>query len=244
LSIGPFDWVTPLKSVAKRDRMAGGCARAASSDSEPNALRCQSMPSLKGNNTFALLAMLALAGCSGGAKLEGQRPPGPDYVGNVTVREPGAPDSAFTFRAAPGQLLFVFFGYANCPDICPMTLAELRRALRAIPAADARRVRVAFVTVDPYRDSASVLVPYLRTFADSAHALVPRSPAELARAESAFGATSTAARNDSGGVDVSHTGLAYVVDDRGRIRVEWDFGVKAKTMAHDLRLLLAPRAAA
>src|SRR5689334_22998776 len=96
---------------------------------------------------------LALAGCSGGAKLQGQRPTGPDYVGNVTVTEPqrGAPDRAFTFRAAPGQLLFVFFGYANCPDICPMTLAELRKALRSMPAADARRVRVAFVTVDPYR---------------------------------------------------------------------------------------------
>jgi len=196
--------------------------------------------------TLAALALAcALAGCSGGSGLQGERPPAADYVGAVTLTEarPGAPDRPFTFRAAPGQLLFVFFGYANCPDICPMTLAELRKALRTLPPADARRVRVAFVTVDPYRDSASVLVPFLATFVDSAHALVPRSQGELARAESAFGATSTAARNAQGGVDVSHTGLAYAVDDQGRIRVQWDFGTKSATLAHDLRLLLAPRAA-
>jgi protein SCO1/2 len=192
---------------------------------------------------LAMIAALgALAACGSGAgSLQGRKPPGPDYVGNVTLPEVrlGRPDSAFSLRAEPDGFLFVYFGYANCPDICPTTLADFRRALQRV-GPDARRVRLAFITVDPYRDSAAVLVPYLESFAHGAHALAPRDPEQLSRAETAFGATSAAARTAGGGVEVSHTAVSYLVDARGRIVVQWDFGTSPKTMAHDLRLLLRP----
>jgi protein SCO1/2 len=160
-------------------------------------------------------------------------------VGDVAVREvhaAGDPTS-FRFRARPGGLLYVFFGYANCPDVCPTTLADLRRALKML-GTDSARIDVAFVTVDPARDSAEVLVPFVNAFVTGAHALQPGSQEELAGAERAFGATSSIARRADGGVDVSHTGASYIVDANGRVLLEWDYGAKPADMAADLRVLL------
>jgi copper(I)-binding protein/cytochrome oxidase Cu insertion factor (SCO1/SenC/PrrC family) len=193
---------------------------------------------------LALAVIVAsITGCAGSAgreRLQGQQPAGTGDVSAVTLPEvrPGQPDASFAFRAEPGHLLFVYFGYASCPDICPMTMSDFRKALQRL-GPDAARVQLAFVTVDPARDSAQSLVPFVTSFVPSGHALVPRTQEQLGRAEAAFGATSSVSKSDSGAYEVSHTGLAYIVDDRGRIRVQWDFGTKPDVMAHDLRILLA-----
>ena len=188
----------------------------------------------------ALVLLVAACTPQGpGHGLHGIRLPQPPDVGNTSVREvrAGGPSSPFRFRAAPGRLLYVFFGYAHCPDVCPTTLSDLRRTLRLL-GPDSARVDVAFVTVDPARDSASVLVPFVHAFVDGAHALQPSSQDELAAAERAFGANSSVARRGDGTVDVSHTGASYVVDRAGRVLVEWDYGTKPADMAADLRVLL------
>jgi protein SCO1/2 len=189
---------------------------------------------------FTLTYGLSLVSCTPGSRtLHGIRLPHPLTVGAIAVRElrEGGSDSAFTFRADPGGLLCVFFGYAHCPDICPTTLADLRRTLRML-GPDSARVRVAFVTVDPARDSAAVLAPFLHAFIPGAHALRPASQDELADAERAFGATSSVSRRADGTVDVSHTGASYVVDAGGHVLLEWDYGTKPADMASDLGVLL------
>lgn len=143
----------------------------------------------------------------------------------------------FRLRPSPGQLLIVYFGYTTCPDVCPTTLGDLHRALSRL-GGDARHVEVAFITVDPDRDTPDVLAPYLAGFVADGHPLRPASPSQLAAAEHAFGATSSVTRNPDGEIEVSHSGTMYVVDDRGRIVDEWPFGSTASLMAHDLRILL------
>ena len=190
---------------------------------------------------LAALLVPIVAGCArGGARLEGAKPPGAGYVGGVSMPEAriGAPDRPFIFRATPGHLLFVYFGYTNCPDICPMTMSDLRGALRRI-GPGAGRIDVAFVTVDPLRDSAAMLVPYLESFVPGTHALIPRTQEQLGRAETVFGAASSVTKQPDGRIEVSHTGLAYIVDDRGRVLVQWNSGTSARDMAHDLNILLA-----
>jgi protein SCO1/2 len=108
---------------------------------------------------------------------------------------------------------------------------------------EARRVEVAFVTVDRERDTPAQLAPYLDAFVAGGHALRPASDAQLASAEQAFGASSSISRTPGGDVEVSHTGTMYVVDASGRIAVEWPFGSTPKAMARDLGALLAGRAA-
>lgn len=190
----------------------------------------------------ALSIALGLPGCAPPAaepRLKGHRPAIAVGVGDVSLPEvrPGEPDRPFAFRARPGGLLYVFFGFAQCPDVCPETLSNLRRALERL-GEDARRVEVAFVTVDLARDSAEVLVPYLESFVRGGHALRARSQAQLGRAEAAFGATSSVVRRPDGGLQVTHTPLAYAVDERGRLLVRWDFGTPPADLAHDLRWLL------
>lgn len=199
------------------------------------------IPTPRSTTLVALLLFACLAvGCARQSPLRGRVPVRATYVGHASLPEvrPGQPDRAFHFRAAPGHVLFVAFGFTHCPDICPTTLADLRKALREL-GPDAARVEVAFATVDLHRDTPEVLAPYVQSFVPAGRALRARSQRELGPAQSAFGATSVIQRAPDGHLDVSHTTTSYVVDDRGHIVVEWRFGTPARDMAHDLRVLLA-----
>jgi protein SCO1/2 len=187
-----------------------------------------------------------LAGCArdaGHAPLSGQVPANATSVGAIALPEVHAnsPDTQFRFQPPAGHVLLVYFGYTTCPDVCPMTLTEVHRALAKL-GDDAHRVELAFVTVDPVRDTPGQLAPYVATFVADGHALRPASHQQLAEAERAFGATSSVTQDSSGNVEVSHSGTGYVVDPRGRIAVEWPFGTSVDAMLHDLRALL-PRTA-
>lgn len=190
----------------------------------------------------ALLAAVTAFGCSspGSGKLSGSTRPVAKRVGGATITEvrPGAPDMVFHFRAAPGRLLFTFFGFTHCPDLCPTTLGDLRKALRRL-GEPADRVDVSFITVDPDRDSADVLTRYLASFFLRAHALRPASSAELLAVQAAFGATSRVTRRADGDSDVAHTASSYIVDEQGRVLVEWDFGTTPAQMAADLKILFS-----
>lgn len=146
-------------------------------------------------------------------------------------------DGLFTMTAEPGRLLVVYFGYTNCPDLCPTTMAALRGA-RADLGDDGDRFDVAMVTVDPERDRPEVLNGYLAGFGELFHALRPVSADELLAAEAAFLASSTVTTGPDGEVEVGHSATTYVVDEGGRVLVEWPFGVTKDGMANDLRILL------
>jgi len=103
---------------------------------------------------------------------------------------------------------------------------------------DAHRVDVAFVTVDPARDTPDQLAPYLAAFVASGHALRPASDSQLALAEHAFGASSSVTRNADGEIEVSHSGSCYLVDEGGRFVDELPFGSSSELMTHDLQILL------
>lgn len=189
-----------------------------------------------------LLSLAWIAGCGRGAAhapLGGRLPANTAPVGELALPEARADRMGvpFRFRPAPGHVLVVYFGYTTCPDVCPTTLGDLHRALARL-GGDSQRVDVAFVTVDPDRDTPDVLAPYLAGFVADGHPLRPASQSQLAEAERAFGATSSVTRNPDGEVEVSHSGTMYVVDDRGRIADEWPFGSTADLMANDLRILL------
>lgn len=149
-------------------------------------------------------------------------------------------DGSFEFIARPGDLLVVYFGYTNCPDLCPTTLAELRAAARRL-GDDASRIELAMVTVDPDRDTESVLNGFLSSFSQRFHALRPVSIDELRMAEDAFLASSSITVGVDGEIEVSHSANTYVVDDSGRVVVEWPFGHGVDGMLNDLEILLADR---
>jgi protein SCO1 len=196
-------------------------------------------------STWTLVAVLVLlaTACAGNddeaAELEGITRPEPLRVGSLTVPEvsPDGTEDDFAFRAPTGGLLYVYFGYTNCPDLCPTTLADLRAALAQI-GPDAARVDAAFVTVDPDRDTPEVITGYLSSFVEDGHAVRITDPDLLRDVEDAFGASSTIRTGEDGTVEVAHTSISYLVDTDGAVVVEWPFGVSPEAMAHDLRILL------
>ncbi len=82
-----------------------------------------------------------------------------------------APPRELGFHADPGHLLIVYFGYTNCPDVCPTALGDLSAALALLKPPEKAKVQVAMATVDPERDTAEVLSRYVGHFFDGAHAL-------------------------------------------------------------------------
>ena len=192
------------------------------------------------NASLFVTSLVVLASCGGSSAsvLHGYTPPSPKSVATAQIAEANQTDP-FTFRADEGELLVVYFGYTNCPDMCPTFLVALKNAKRNIGDL-ASRVDVAMVTVDPARDTADILPRYLSSFTDKFHALIPSTNEELSAVKDAFQATS-AVTETNGKIEVVHSGTAYVVDDTGSVVIEWPFGLDTESMTNDLLILLKQR---
>ena len=178
------------------------------------------------------------------AKLKGMvSTPAPE-VGTLSLPDVNHGGTPLAMRAAPGGLLLMYFGYTNCPDICPGTLAGLRLAIHKLGAADATKVQMAMATVDPNRDTDAVLTEYLKHFFKDAHALRSTDPAQLTAVTDGFGVQYEVATDDQGQTEVGHTALSFAIDDQGRVVDAWPFGMDEKTIAADMKILLARAAAA
>jgi protein SCO1/2 len=141
--------------------------------------------------------------------------------------------------AAPGGLRVVYFGYTTCPDVCPTTMSDLKRALAQLPEEDADRVEVVMVTIDPDRDVDEKLAAYVGTFIEDGQASRIVDPAALQATADAFGASYAVSTAEDGEVEVSHSADLYVVDDQGEIILQWPFGTRYEDIADDLSALLA-----
>lgn len=191
-----------------------------------------------------LLAIAAvavgLAGCSSSsADLIGFVPTNKAVSALVgTEARPDGSTKEFSFVPQAGEVLVVYFGYTQCPDLCPTTMTAVRAAKKKIGPELAARVDLAMVTVDGARDTGAILTRYLSSFAERNHAITPADEKELEALKSAFQVSSSVTTNAQGKVEVTHSGTAYVVGPTGDVLVEWPFGLQADDMAHDLRLLL------
>ncbi|MFZ4519136.1 MAG: SCO family protein [Microthrixaceae bacterium] len=164
------------------------------------------------------------------------RTPAPSVA---AVRLPGSDGSEVGFAAAPGGLRLVYFGYTSCPDVCPTTLSDVKRAIAALPEADRSKVAVDMVTIDPARDTAEKLSRYVTTFVPSGVAVRTDDDARLRTAARAFGADYKVTPGANGTPEVAHTAELYGVDDQGLVVLIWPFGTSREDLARDIRRLLA-----
>lgn len=187
---------------------------------------------------IVLLSTFAAACSSEPAELAGYvRIPAPNSAAN-TLPDASAGGADFRLKAPEGELLLVYFGFTACPDVCPTTLADIRTALTEL-GADADRVAMAMVTVDPERDTDEILTGYVQSFIVDAHALRTTDDDLLSEAAFVLGAAYQVDVTDEGVVEVLHTAHIYVIDDRGDLLVTWPFGIEPTDMTSDLRILLA-----
>ncbi|MEO8186246.1 MAG: SCO family protein [Burkholderiaceae bacterium] len=146
----------------------------------------------------------------------------------------GTPRSLADFK---GKAVMLFFGYVHCPDVCPITLADMAQVVGKL-GTDGQRVQGLFVTVDPMRDTPQVLAQYVPAFHPSFLGLYAdeRTTADLARDFKIFYAAQTA--DAQGNYTVDHSGAIYAFDPHGRLRLLMTSGRTVDTMAADVRLLL------
>lgn len=184
----------------------------------------------------SLLALaLALAACDGAPKFKSTDITGVEYGRTLELTDhTGRPRSLQDFR---GKAVVLFFGFTHCPDICPTTLGEVAGALGAL-GADAERVQVLFVTVDPERDTQEVLAKYVTAFNPRFIAL--RGDLEATRrVAKEFKVFFEKRPGDaSGSYSVDHSAQTYVIDPQGRLRLFVRHDRLAADLADDLRTLL------
>lgn len=181
-------------------------------------------------------ALLAAAGCERAApRFRSSDITGTSFGRDFALTDHhGRPRTLADFR---GKVVVMFFGYTQCPDVCPTTLSELAEAMRRL-GADAARVQVLFVTVDPERDSAELLGHYVPAFEPSFLGL--RGDAEaLARTAKEFKVVYQKQPGSTPATyTMDHSAGAYVFDPQGRLRLYVSYGAGPDLFAHDIRELL------
>ncbi len=182
-----------------------------------------------------LLLAAALAGCERSPKFMASDVTGTSFGRDFALTDQhGAPRALADFR---GKAVVLFFGYTHCPDVCPTTLAELAEAMKRL-GADAQRVQVLFVTVDPERDTPELLAQYVPAFDPSFLGL--RGDAEAtARVTREFKILVQKHEGASpGNYTVDHSAGTFIFDPQGRLRLYVSYGQGPDVFTHDIRALL------
>lgn len=184
-----------------------------------------------------LLAGVALLpACSDKPAFRGVDITGADYAKTLSLPDQdGQQRSLADFK---GKLVVLFFGYTQCPDVCPTSLSELVQAKQRL-GADGARLQGLFVSVDPERDTPEIMKAYMASFDPTFLALLPK-PEQLPALAKSFkvyykkveGQTPTSYTMD-------HSAGSYVYDAQGRLRVYHRYGSGAEALAADLKSLLA-----
>jgi len=137
-----------------------------------------------------------------------------------------------------GKVVVMFFGYTQCPDVCPTTLTEMQQVMTLMgPQSD--KVQVLFVTVDPERDTAAILKQYVPSFDPSFLGLRPADEAALEKVTKDFKIYyKKVPGTSSGSYTMDHTAGSYAFDPQGRLRLYIKHAQGPETLAHDLKELL------
>jgi protein SCO1/2 len=132
-----------------------------------------------------------------------------------------------------GKPFLVFFGYTHCPDVCPTTLFEVSEVLRAL-GNDAEKTRALFITVDPERDTPTVLKDYLSSF-DPRLRGVTGDVTQINAVEKSYRVYAKKVPTTAGDYTMDHTALVYLMDKQGRFIAPFNLKRSPSEAAADLR---------
>ncbi len=136
-----------------------------------------------------------------------------------------------------GKVVLLFFGYTHCPDVCPTTLAELAATLKQL-GAQADKVQVLFVTLDPARDNAQVLKQYVPSFNPTFLGLTG-TESDIAHTATSFKVFYQKQKSGTGeAYTLDHSANTFVFDTAGRLRLMYGFGTATDKIVSDIKQLL------
>jgi len=188
----------------------------------------------------AWLGGLLLAALSGGCTPSDKPAPHSlDITGVAYGKDFSLTDAQGTARTLAdfrGKVVLLFFGFTQCPDVCPTALAVAVEALQAL-GEDGRKVQVVFVSLDPERDTPAILQAYVSSFHPSFIGL----SADVAHTRETAEHFKVFFRKvpQGGSYTLEHTAITYVFDPAGQLRLAFRAGQSALSLAEDVKLLLA-----
>ncbi len=180
-------------------------------------------------------AALVLAGCGSKADFRGSDISGTKLGSDLAmVDDSGQPRTLADYR---GKVLVVFFGFTQCPDVCPTSMSQLAHAMELL-GDDAAKAQVLMISVDPERDTPEVLSSYVKAFNPTFVGLTG-TPEQLAATAKSFRAHYAKVQGPApGDYTMDHGSSFYILDQSGEARVLLRGDAPAEDVAHDVRELL------
>jgi protein SCO1/2 len=178
-----------------------------------------------------------LAACSPGKpSFRGIDITGADYARDFHLTDfNGQPRQLADFK---GKAVLLFFGYTQCPDVCPTTLSDMVQVKQKL-GTDGQRLQVLFVSIDPERDTPELLRAYLGSFDSTFLGLYAGAPDKLAALAKDFKVFYEKVQGKTpGSYSMNHSAASYIYDPQGRLRLFSRYGMPADAVADDVRLLL------
>ncbi len=189
---------------------------------------------------MACLAVTLLTGCgqqqSGGVKFQNTDVTGADFGKVLALTDhTGKPRTLADFK---GKLVVIFFGFTQCPDVCPTTLAEMGKVIKEL-GPDGDKVQVLFVSVDPERDTKDLLKQYVTAFNPTFLGLSGDMEATVRAAkEFKVYVQKQPSKTPGGSYSIDHSAGTFILDGQGRLRLFVNYGAGAASMLTDIRTLL------
>lgn len=187
------------------------------------------------------LASSALAACAPKSKAQFKAV---DITGADYAKDFSLPDTDGRMRSLKdfqGKAVVVFFGYTQCPDVCPTTLTEIAEAKRLLGPLGSK-VEGVFITVDPERDKPELLKAYVANFGPDMVALRGSAAQTEATAKDFKVYYKRVDGKEPGSYFMEHTAASYIYDPQGKLRLYSRYGSGAQALADDLKLLLQEQA--
>lgn len=204
-----------------------------------NFLKCIGTVAVRGGAATLLGASLAACGDVGKPSFNAVDITGANYANDFAlVDTDGKPRTMADFK---GKVVVLFFGYAQCPDVCPTTMTEMAQVKQKL-GKDGDKLQVVFVTVDPERDTAPVMKAYTGAFDPGFVALIP-TPAQLeAMAKDYKVYFKKVAGTTPTSYSMDHSAASYIYDTQGRLRLYARYGAGVDPMVSDVKALLRQKA--
>lgn len=190
-----------------------------------------------GAATLACTAAFTLTACKDDKKpaFQGVDVTGADYAKDIPLTDVNGQKRSL--KDFSGKVVAVFFGYTQCPDVCPTTLQELLEVKQAL-GADGDKLQAVFVSLDPERDTPEVLKAYLANF-DQSFVGLSGTPDELAAVVKDFKIYFKKVPGKTEGTyTVDHSAGTYLYDPQGRLRIYERYGSGPQVLVQDVRALL------
>lgn len=160
---------------------------------------------------------------------------GADYAKGFSLTD--ADGKLRTLADFKGKVVVLFFGYAQCPDVCPTTMSEMAQVKQQL-GADSDKLQVLFVTVDPERDTPAVMKAYMGAFDPAFVALIP-TPEQLPALAKDFKAYYKKVEGKTPtSYSMDHSAASFVYDTEGRLRLYARYGAGVPAMVSDVKALL------